>query len=252
MRLSLFAQKFVRNFFCFRPPDGKATTDKQWFLVLNTQMAALAWLGDALQLIPDVVYRHNLGEYLSANHPLIRKSLKTRVGHEKITIAPFDFSIVDHFLHLEDNVDASCYGILDAFSVSSFLINLYKYPNQAKIFEKHTLRVAYQVMDPLRTLDAIHRMWIQYHKDRDFFPDRDNNPFDDVLYDHLIKFGGIQTVEDDLFLRALLNFANLVTLDLELSSKLNIPIVPFERLHSSKDDLHKYLCWLTNDNMKLK
>lgn len=211
------------------PAESADGEEARWILITNTHHAGTKWLGTLLAADRNVAYRHNRVSLLAGGSVFARvaTSLTILPGLEDIDTDPQRYSIADHFRHLETNFPCRICAQSDAGHILYFLANLVAFPAQIAQLRERDFRVRNIVMDPVRVLDAMHRMLMMFRRKGMAIPPL---TFPQPLYDALCPRGLPRHSDEDLFLSALLHLANEFARDAALAHEFELTTMSFEAI----------------------
>lgn len=209
------------------------TKPSKWILITNTHHAGTKWLGTLLASDRAVAYRQNRVSLCEGGSVYARTVAQVAFlpGLETIESHPHKHPVADHFKHLEANVRADVYVQSDAWHVGYFLTDLATWPAQIDSLREHRFKVRNIAMNPIRVLDAMHRMLLMYANRGVALPPLVVEP---GLYEYLRPDQITTDSDDDLFLRAALHLANALARDATLAHRFGIASMTFENLFSDR------------------
>lgn len=211
-----------------------------WFLLLNTEKAGSAWVGQMLAKYFGVTMRHNKISLVESvwGSPVEKEFFLP--GKREILSNSEDYSIVDHFLHLEANLPyKKIYGMADAFNSFRYCVNRIRFRDQADALHQRSFKVANLIMHPIKVVDSVFRMWKHhsvYMEDNNWKRD-----YDIELVSGLLEMFQDPSEEDELFVCCSVYVLNAITRDIELCKAVAIPCVPFEWLRDRPSYLSQFV-----------
>lgn len=206
----------------------------------------MSHLGALLAMGPGVAYRHNVA-------PLQKGGFVLRWdGTELVTMSlpgvdfdifpnpkgiedkPGQNSISEYFDYLEDKVEANTYAAGNYCDLTMLMENIRTIPGQVNSLMRHDFRLRNVIIDPIRVVESVWKMWCESKDDHGFVPGLKANHYDDNIYEFICPADLDKGSDDDIFIRSVLHVAHSLSRDLELARIYNVRHISFEQFCTRK------------------